>query len=158
MSKAKRRDRNDTRPHTPRFLSPTNQRDDLYIANDLSDRVFEPVQRSLPDQLLPDLIDNYYSSVRSTLQDVEDRRHYTPVKGGRSQRPAQSSRRHSPRVTHSPILSRSSPIAAFKYPAHVALCVRRHQRTEVLHALGKTGKGSRFNKKPRRNSHSNVRC
>lgn len=154
MSKAKRRDRNDTRPRTPRFLSHSLRDDHLYIANDLSDRVFEPVQRSLPDYHL-ELLEDYTTSVRSTLKDVEDRRTFYP--GGRSQRPAQSSRRH-PKISHSPLLSRSTPIAAFKAPAHVAICVRRKVRDQVLHALGKTGKGSRFNKKPRRNQHSDVRC
>lgn len=46
----------------------------------------------------------------------------------------------------------------FEKPRQVAICIRRHQRREVLHALGKTGRGSRFHRKPRRSFYSEVSC
>lgn len=49
-----------------------------------------------------------------------------------------------------------SQSVAFRDGSRVAVCVRRKQRKEVLHALRKTGGGSR---KPRRyNRYSQVKC
>lgn len=44
----------------------------------------------------------------------------------------------------------------FKTPASTIVCVRRGQRKEVLHALGKTGK--RGQKRPRFNEQSRMLC
>lgn len=46
---------------------------------------------------------------------------------------------------------------SFSVPKRVSLCVRRHQRKEVLFALKKTGKGARA-RRHRRNWWSNVKC
>lgn len=46
----------------------------------------------------------------------------------------------------------------FEKPRQVAICIRRHQRREVLHAMGKTGRGSRFHRKRRRSFYSEVHC
>jgi len=46
---------------------------------------------------------------------------------------------------------------AFKVPKHVALCVRRKQRKQVLHAKKKTGAGV-SRKKPTRNMWSQISC
>lgn len=57
--------------------------------------------------------------------------------------------------------ARSDPFLAFRdrltfrTPDRVALCVRRKQRRQVLHALRRTGRG---NRPPRRNAWSNVSC
>lgn len=136
----------------PRFLS--SRRDDFYIASDLSDRVFEPVSRSLPHLEVHDLAD-YSPAVRSTLQDVEDRRNYHPGRSS-SSRPAASPRRHQA-PTRPVKLFTPGVLEAFKAPQHVAVCVRRKVRDQVLHALKKTGKNS-SRKKPRRNQWSYVRC
>lgn len=45
-----------------------------------------------------------------------------------------------------------------RLPKQALICVRRKRRAEVLHALGKTGKGSKFNRRPRRNSNSYIWC
>jgi len=47
---------------------------------------------------------------------------------------------------------------SFKAPRQVAICVRRKQRREVLHAMGQTGRGSRFHRAPRRNVYSEISC
>lgn len=149
-----RRDRNVSR----RFdINNQNRRDDLYIASDLSDGVFEPVSRSLPSNLADDFVGNYNTAVRSTLQDVEDRRNYYP--GGRSQRPAHTPRRHLAKTKPTKLTAFATQVfQQFNAPKSVAVCVRRNQRTEVLHAFKKTGKGSRFNKRPKFNQYSRTRC
>lgn len=45
----------------------------------------------------------------------------------------------------------------FADPRGVAICIRRHQRREVLHALKRTGRGS-SRKLGRWNEHSHVSC
>lgn len=133
------------------------RRDDLSIASDLSDRVFEPVSRSLPSPLVEDFLDNYSSSVRSLDTQVEDRRTYTPA--GRSARPPASSRRHLAKTKPTKLTAfAQQAIQTFAHPKSVLICLRRKMREEVLHALGKSGKGSRFQKKPKYNQHSNIRC
>lgn len=47
----------------------------------------------------------------------------------------------------------------FTLPWQVIICVRRKRRRQVLHALGKTGRGATRRMKPRKNNHwSEVRC
>lgn len=46
----------------------------------------------------------------------------------------------------------------FALPWQVVICVRRKRRREVLHAMGKTGKGQAKQKPSVRNYYSNVRC
>lgn len=48
-----------------------------------------------------------------------------------------------------------APIS-FRVPDQVALCVRRKQRKEVLHAMAKTGRG--YRKKPHYNFWSKISC
>lgn len=102
------------------------------------------------------------SEVRShALSEIEDLRYWHPA-----ETPVRSSRRSG--VTPTPQRSRSrsgrqrsffSPVVTvmgFKAPRTVAVCVRRKVRDQVLHALGKTGRGSG---RPRRfTKNSNVRC
>lgn len=45
---------------------------------------------------------------------------------------------------------------AFVAPQATLVCVRRHQRKEILHAFNKTGK--RGQRKPRRSKWSNTKC
>lgn len=52
--------------------------------------------------------------------------------------------------------SQTKAAVAFAEPTRLALCVRRNQRKEVLHATGKAGK--RGQKKPRRNFFSRITC
>lgn len=46
---------------------------------------------------------------------------------------------------------------AFQAPREVLVCVRRQQRREVLHALGRAGR-SGPQRRPRRNLNSNISC
>lgn len=139
---------------TPHFLTRSALRDDFYIASDLSDRVFEPVSRALtvPDVDPFDVFQKSYA-VRSPSSLGEDRRTYHPA--GPKYRPAESPRRHL--VAVKPVqLFTAKPVMAFDAPRHVAICVRRKVRDEVLHALGKVGRGG--SRKRRRNQNSKVRC
>lgn len=53
------------------------------------------------------------------------------------------------------VLSMARPVA-FEAPRSVLVCVRRKRRSEVLHALGHTGK--RGQRKPRQSYFSSIRC
>lgn len=54
-------------------------------------------------------------------------------------------------------LRKAVPVAVhFKEPSAVSVCVRRKQRREVLHALGRTGRHGKS--KIRRNTWSDVSC
>lgn len=102
----------------------------------------------------------------SSLRAIEDRREFHPE---REQRPARGFvyPRHRlvvsvPRQEPSRLPDTFTPTVpvgvAFRAPRQVAICVRRKQRREVLHALGKTGRGSRHHRAPRRNVYSEVHC
>lgn len=102
------------------------------------------------------------SSIRSPLLEVEDRRNYHPLS---DLAPVRSLRRWNVRVAAKPpkakVTARPSlrrPLKfSFAAPEYVAVCIRRAQRKEVLHALKKTGKGSGRGRKTR-NAFSNIRC
>lgn len=138
-------------------INTQTRRDDFSISSDLSDPVFERVSRSLPVSPVDDFVNNYNNAVRSTLSDVEDRRTYYPA--GRNFRPASSPRRHLVKIK--PVIGaimHPLHVMAFEGSRAVAICVRRKVRREILHALGKSGKGAKFNRKPKYNEHSKVRC
>lgn len=132
------------------------------VANGLS---FDQVLRQLQNPL-PDLTINTPSAVRSQLSEIEDGRYFHP---DQDERPAASTRRWHVATTLQPQTksqSRASWLGLkfsdvqslnFTQPKYVATCIRRHERKEVLHALGKVGKGS-GSKFRRRNAKSNVRC
>lgn len=108
---------------------------------------------SIPS-LLPDLYDE--DVPRAPLVEIEDRRRYHPV--GRKSAPQSTSRiRAKVRPTRSSLMS-AQPVWAFAAPKRVAICVRRKQRKEVLHALRRTGRKARFHKKARWSTSSNYRC
>lgn len=105
------------------------------------------------------------TSVRSQLSEVEDRRRFHPDRV----KPVRSLRRHqvpvhlvtpnpkrpglTPRASHARgVFSRMG----FSAPKFVAVCIRRHERREVLFAKKRTGKGSRSPK--RRGTLSHIRC
>lgn len=52
--------------------------------------------------------------------------------------------------------SQTKAVIAFDAPRSVLVCVRRHRRKEVLHALGKAGRVGQ--RKPKRNFYSSVHC
>lgn len=132
------------------------------IANGLS---FDQVLRQLQNPL-PDLLINTPSAVRSQLSEIEDGRYFHP---DQDERPVASTRRWNVATQinqKTESQSRASWLGLkfsdvqslnFSSPKFVATCIRRNERKEVLHALGKVGKGSgsRFR---RRNAKSNVRC
>lgn len=116
--------------------------------------------------LLPSLPINTPLSGRP-LSEVEDNRLWRPDVDPT----ARSSRRWNARTKINPrrqTIGRSSnrllrdiQNLTFRAPKFVLRCVRRKIRDEVLHALGKTGKGSGRklrNRKYKRNSHSGVHC
>lgn len=109
------------------------------------------------DSLLPvtPSLDLYRALVRA----VDDRRFYDPAG---PLRPAYSLGRDARRL-----IAKSSPVGrtrndtlsarvGFAVPDRVAVCVRRQQRKEVIHALGKSGSGG--SRRRRRNAWSNIDC
>lgn len=97
--------------------------------------------------------------VQTTLQQVEDRRRWHPL---RKLAPAGTlSRRDQRRLVEK---SRPNPFndpfpsfrIGFEVPKKVAVCVRRKTRREVIHALGKTGSGAKARR--RKSEFTNVRC
>lgn len=128
-------------------------RDDFSIASGLSHRL-DPVAAAATPTIEALLDHNYIPSVRSYLLEVEDRRTYHPAGVAR---PSVSSRRHhTPKPSTGFTAFHSKPLMTFGAPRHVLICVRRKTRDEVLHALGKTGRGSG---RPRKfNQYSKVRC
>lgn len=102
----------------------------------------------------------------SSLRAIEDRREFHPEGDFRPARGFVYPRHRLvvsvPRQEPSRLPDTFTPAVpvgvAFKAPRQVAICVRRKQRREVLHAVGKTGRGSRFHRAPRRNIYSEIRC
>lgn len=99
----------------------------------------------------------------ATLSEVEDHRFYHPEEP--DFRAPQSPRRWG--VTPKSLPSRGrkfkggySPppirVMAFPHPKAIIVCMRRKIRDEVLHALGKTGKGS--GRPQRFTSNTKIRC
>lgn len=96
------------------------------------------------------------------LLDVEDRRQFYPAV---HYRPARTFRGWARLGLVAPQSNRSSrarsamtgPIS-FRAPEATLVCVRRHQRREVLHALKKTGGRGGRQRRPRRNVFSSVSC
>lgn len=122
--------------------------------------------RRLADRWLPSPLINE-PEVRSTLLEVEDLRTWHPdrhVRAFRSPRrarvqvgiPSTAKRRRgkswAPRL---PSFFYPSIRLGFKLPRFVAVCVRRKERREIMHAKGFAG--SRVSK-PRRSTHSFIRC
>lgn len=157
---------------SPSFLSIKNTlRGDLYTASEPSDGIFETVSRPLQFQTLQNIAEPlgeaYYPAVQSTLQDVEDRRTYHPA--GRIFRPAASPRRSPSKLKLAKLYlspgvqpggaraaARANIQYSFKVPQHVAICVRRNTRKEIMHAIGKAG--DRVSRRRKYNYHSTVRC
>lgn len=135
-------------------LNNRSRRDDYSIATDLSDAIFEhPRSVSVPNSVIA-LDDTYIDP--SEYREVEDRRQYHPARQSRG-----FSSTVAKKINVKPITaSLFSPEVkyAFAPMKYAMVCVRRHMRAQVLHALNKTGKGSRFNKKPRRSETSKIRC
>lgn len=105
--------------------------------------------------------------VRSPLSEVEDNRYWRPdpLPGARSLRRWTVRTKLNPRRKtigrSSNRLLRDIQNLTFSAPKFVIRCVRRKVRDQVLHALGKTGKGSGRklrNRKYKRNSYSGVHC
>lgn len=101
----------------------------------------------------PDLFEDLQDL--QSLRELEDRRENYPS----SSRPLSSIRGHAEIIA-----SRPNPFAPFNPPAfltfskpeNVMVCVRRKIRKGVLHAFNKTGRGGQ--RRPRRNSNSDIRC
>ena len=93
---------------------------------------------------------------RQILQ-LEDRRQWHP---SRTLRPRPlpvtvgSMRRTDRLISAGPTLKSLN----FEKPSNVAVCVRRKQRKEIMHALRATGKGASSRKKKRRNYWSSIGC
>lgn len=117
---------------------------------------------SRPDPFLDALLSlpvTAYVNPRAVLA-VDDRRRYDPAG---PLRPAYSFGRDARRI-----IAKSSPVGSprndtnisarvgFAVPKRVAVCVRRQQRKEVLHAFKRAGGG--VSRKRRRNEWSNVDC
>lgn len=156
----------------PSFLSLKNTlRGDLYTASEPSDGIFETVSRPLQFQTLQNIAEPldeaYFPAVQSTFQDVEDRRTYYP--GGPNNRPPASPRRSPSKLkvvnyglSPGQLVGGARRAAGgkiqyqFKSPKHVAICVRRNTRKEVMHATGVAG--GRVSRRRKFNQYSTVRC
>lgn len=110
---------------------------------------------SVPNTANRRLFDPNILSLIRPLRDirlVEDRREYHPDGPFRF---ARALYRDSARPVASPTGASRVPVGiSFKVPDHVAICVRRKQRKEVMIARG--GRGSR--KRKHRNIYSDMRC
>lgn len=129
-------------------------------------------RRATPDNAnrrLP--LESLYNSLikpSPTLLNYEDRRRWHPMGDYAPARSFNRSQhriivgyqqpRKRPQNSNRPMNIRTYPTSsvAFHDPQKVLICVRRQARTEVLHALRKTGKTGQ--RKPRRNWYSNISC
>lgn len=95
-----------------------------------------------------------------TLAEITDRRLYHPA-GPRRPAVRYGGLPHSLRIPARARPNRSFTFpptqVGFRTPKSVIICVRRKRRTEVLHALGKTGAGVK-KRRPRRNWYSSISC
>lgn len=104
-------------------------------------------------------VDVYRLLARSPLLRMyEDRRAFHPLRDYRAAR-SFSNRGHGVVVSKSVADSSSFPRSTLRFavPNKVLICVRRKERKEVLHALGRVGRGSGGGKK-HRNQYSEVHC
>lgn len=103
-----------------------------------------------------------FSSVRSRLSDVEDRRLYTPdtVSLPRTSRQKAKLVLQKKRTRSPSALSYLRQInqLTFRAPRYVMICVRRKIRKSVMLALRNKGKGGVKKRRYKRNEYSNVRC
>lgn len=99
---------------------------------------------------------SHRSPVLSTLGEWEDRRAYDPTSPTRNYTTFRS-RSSAEIVATKPTPVRKVFRPAFRTPQDVVVCVRRHQRKEILHALGRTGRGAR-RARPRRTATSHISC
>lgn len=97
---------------------------------------------------------------RSSLLAIDDRRTFDFEPASR---PARLFTGSTAAITATPVAKKTGRASmrvpyqiAFSAPQETLVCVRRHRRKEVLHALKKTGK--RGQRKPRRSTFSNTRC
>jgi len=90
------------------------------------------------------------------LREWEDRRAFHPDGAFRAFATVRSSPFAATIIQAPPSSVRRVSRRAFVHPQKVAVCVRRHQRKEVLFALGRAGKGAR--KRPRRTASSEISC
>lgn len=125
----------------------TRQRDTTFIAN----RVRLPVVN---------LLRPLRYSLPRVATVVEDRRRYHPH--GRFARPrvftGVESTTIAPRTRRDGRRERLMSQLAFDTPKRVLACQRRSERREVLHALGKTGRGSTSRRRKRLTEFSKLRC
>ncbi|AZL82912.1 hypothetical protein [Apis mellifera associated microvirus 39] len=100
-------------------------------------------------------------SVRITPE-IEDRRTWHPDSSYKPPRTLSGRKAaillppNTPKRTQRARIGSKAPLE-FQAPRFVAVCIRRNQRREVLHALKKTGKGAR-SRKHRFNALSGVIC
>lgn len=104
------------------------------------------------------------------MTSLEDRRHFHPLHDDRPAltfdgTPAHISHdpnvnnRTSKRTFNRPPRVSSNPLSVFREPARqIMVCVRRKQRTEILHAFKQTGRGKGGRKPPKKTWLSNIKC
>lgn len=127
-------------------------------------KLYRPPPLTLP-KLSPLL---FQTPVRKSVLRLEDRRAWHPDKTVYRKIPSPAAAasprsgallKLSPRRLMHPgsllRLPNISDLIGFRTPGRVAICVRRRIRKEIMHALGKAGKG---HKRPRHNAFSKVKC
>lgn len=119
----------------------------------------------LRSKLLQQILEPVVRSTRSFLREIEDRREFSPELA----RPARAFRRFATKLEvgnanarkahkFSPYTLNDVPHnVRFADPTRVAVCIRRHQRREVLHALKRVGSGSSV-KRGRWSEFSDISC
>lgn len=104
-----------------------------------------------------------YTTNKFALSLIEDRRTFNPTYNRNVSRPVVSISVGRPvRLTmkqkpRQPQPSQTKGVLAFAEPNRLPLCIRRHQRREVLFAKG-VGGSKKPQRKPRKNAHSNIAC
>jgi len=143
-------------------MSRRRRRRDREYASDISN---DPLSRELRSPVIKRILE---PPTRRTILDIEDRRLFSPELA----RPAQALQRmaarlvvkdHDPNVnrTHQKVRANQLHVPSnvrFSDPSRVAVCVRRHQRREVLHALKRVGRGSAPVRRARWSEFSDIKC
>lgn len=87
---------------------------------------------------------------------VEDRRTFSPGHRYRTSYGGRARVVRNPKVNRTRVYTRSLKNARFSSPSTVLVCIRRKQRAEVMHALGRAGR--RGQRRPKFSETSKIYC
>lgn len=152
----------------PRRRSVSPERDDTIRQTHTQNHRYDHMlgNRDVVSELLHPAFSSYtptlYQSPAHALTEDQDNRQYTPAEVFRGTakafKPARTTLSTPARLqAPSKPFHGFSPRVTFEAPQTVLTCIRRNRRTQVLHALKKTGKGTGYGKK-RLTPHSQIGC